>query len=192
MNSADKQIVGPSRMCETKRERPKQLRGFAMSGISSLSASGPDNLFSILTNSSKTSGSKRHHGKSEEAKKSDPLEFLSTELQDQGYSGASLETLLTNITDAVKVQGTKSDGTTDPAAIHDAIDKVLKDAGVDTDKIDRDLQAQKLQSPNAAAASSDQVEALLTALKSASAGGSSDASKMVASAIPGSLLNLQA
>ncbi len=113
-----------------------------MSGISSLSAAGSNNLFSYLTSSSKTSESKRQSD-SNDAQPAGPLGFLAKALEAQGYSGTSLEDLLAKIGEAVSAQQSASGGQADPAALRDAIDKVLKDAGVDVQKLHEDLRSHR-------------------------------------------------
>jgi Clp amino terminal domain, pathogenicity island component len=111
-----------------------------MSGISSLSGSSSTSLLSYLQNSSKTSGASGAScaGKSDQG---GPMGFLTSELQDQGISGTDLDGLLKKIQEAVQSVTSGSDGKPNRDAIHDAVNKVLKDAGVDTDKIDNDLKA---------------------------------------------------
>jgi hypothetical protein len=71
-----------------------------------------------------------------------PEGFLANELQEQGYSGTDLSDLLEKVKDAVnEVRSQSGDSRPEPGAIHDAVTKVLKDAGVDTDKIDQDFKA---------------------------------------------------
>jgi hypothetical protein len=71
-----------------------------------------------------------------------PEGFLANELQEQGYSGTDLSDLLEKVKDAVnEVRRQSGDSRPHPVASHDADTNVLKDAGVDTDKIDQDFIA---------------------------------------------------
>jgi hypothetical protein len=70
-----------------------------------------------------------------------PEGFLANELQEQGFSGTDLSDLLEKVKEAVNDVRNASEGRPEPGAIHDAVTKALKDAGVDTDKIDQDFKA---------------------------------------------------
>jgi hypothetical protein len=71
-----------------------------------------------------------------------PEGFLANELAKQGYSGTDLAELLAKVQDSVNdVRSQSGDSRPESGAIHDAVTKVLKDAGVDTDKIDQDFKA---------------------------------------------------
>jgi ribosomal protein L12E/L44/L45/RPP1/RPP2 len=185
-----------------------------MSGISSLSGSSSATLLSYLQDSSKTSDASGANctGKSDQG---GPADFLTAELQDQGISGTDLEDLLKKIQDAVQSVTSGSNGKPDRSAIHDAVNKVLKDAGVDTDKIDSDLQAKGARPHHKHAhtsSSSDtdtetDLDALLqslgvdpakfksaleNAVKNAGSDGSIDVSQLFASAAAGSQIDVKA
>jgi hypothetical protein len=185
-----------------------------MSGISSLSGSSSTSLLSYLQNSSKTSGASGAGcaGKSDQA---GPMSFLSSELQDQGVSGTDLDDLLKKVQDAVQSVTSGSDGKPNRDAIHDAVNKVLKDAGVDTDKIDNDMKAKgprphhhKHAATSTASDTDDtDLDALLqslgvdpakfkkaldNAVKNAGSDGTIDVSQLFASAAAGSQLDVKA
>jgi hypothetical protein len=181
-----------------------------MSGVSSLSVSSSTNLLSYLQNTSTMSGASGSScaGKSDQ---DGPMSFLTAELQDQGYSGTDLEDLLKKIQEAVQSVTNGSDGKPGRSAIHDAVNKVLKDAGVDTDKIDGDFKAKgprpHHKHANAGTDSDTDIDALLeslgvdpakfklaleNALKNAGSDGSIDVSQLFASAAAGSQLDVKA
>jgi len=61
---------------------------------------------------------------------------LDQALESQGITGSALSDLRSKIEDAVKTARAGSDGSTDGrAAVKSAVDQVLKDAGVDVDKL---------------------------------------------------------
>ncbi len=184
-----------------------------MSGVSSLSASNSNSLLSYLQSTSKTSSAASGSNCADNSDQDNPMSALSSELQQQGYSGTNLDDLLTKIQDAVQSVKSGSDGQPDRGAIRDAVNKVLKDAGVDTDKVDNDLKAKGHghHHHGHAGASSDAnnpdtdslleslgvdptkfKSALESALQNTGTDGSIDLSKLFASAAVGSQLNLQA
>jgi Clp amino terminal domain, pathogenicity island component len=187
-----------------------------MSGISSISATGSNNLLSYLTSTSKSSQSKRSSD-ANDSQPAGPLDFLTQELESQGYTGTSLQDLLAKIGDAIEAQQTASGGQSDPGALRDAIDKVLKDAGVDTDKIHQDFKAHRSHgsAPAQPAGGESALDILLgddadgnddsilksfgvdpsqyaQALQNIGSNGSAGLSQLLASAAPGSLINLLA
>ncbi len=184
-----------------------------MSGISSVSASSTTSLLDYLNSASKTSAANGSAcaGQAEQAGQADPVSFLSSELQQQGYSGTNLDDLLKKIQDAVQSVKSGSDGPPDRNAIHDVVNQVLKDAGVDTNKIDNDFKAKghAHHHHHAGAKSSQDSEidpllrslgvdptefksALQNAIQNVGSDGSIDVSKLFASAAVGSQINLQA
>jgi hypothetical protein len=61
---------------------------------------------------------------------------LDQALESQGITGSALSDLRSKIEDAVKTARASADGSTDGrAAVKSAVDQVLKDAGVDVDKL---------------------------------------------------------
>jgi hypothetical protein len=176
-----------------------------MTRISSLNAASSNNLFSILARSRENAGPSPSDS---DAPSSSPQDFLTSELQDQGYTGTALDDLLAKIQEAVKsVQG--ADGQRPkPGALHDAINKVLKDAGVDTDKIDQGFAARGPRPPHDADSSQgsgiDELlatlgidpkqfeSALLAAIQNPGSDGKLDLSQLFATAVPGSQLDLHA
>jgi hypothetical protein len=67
-------------------------------------------------------------------------QFWNSELESQGITGSKLTDLRTEMDKAANDAKSSSN---DPAAVKTAVTKVLKDAGVDTDKIDADMKAQR-------------------------------------------------
>jgi hypothetical protein len=176
-----------------------------MSRISSLNAASSYNLSSILAQA-------RENAESPDAgsgaPSDSPHDFLVSELEDQGYTGAALDELLDKIQAAV--QGLQSAKGAPPklSDLHDAINKVLKDAGVDTDKIDDDFAARAgARNGGKSDAGGGQLDellaalgidpkqfesALVAALQNPNSDGTIDLSKLFATAKPGAQLNLQA
>jgi hypothetical protein len=193
-------------------------RGIHMS-ISSVGANSSKSLFNYLNTASSGADSADliDDGSPADAIQQPPAKgpvgFWSNELEQQGYSGTDLAGLLTKVQDAVNTVRSEIAGRPEPGAIHDAVTKVLKDAGVDTDKIDQDFKAAHLHAhrhggaDGQQAAQDDGLDAILNALgvdpakfKSAlqsaiaNAGddGSIDVSQLFASAAVGSQLDVQA
>lgn len=183
-----------------------------MSGISSLGASGASSILDYLKNSTKSTsitGADCADGSSG-AEQNKQLSFLTAELQQQGISGTDLEDLLKKIQDAAQSVPKDSNGRPDRAAIHEAVNKVLKDAGVDTDKIDKDFKAKvrgSWKSGDGLSGSDPEIDALLaslgvdpakfksalqSAIQNANGDGSIDLSQLFASAAAGSQVNLLA
>jgi hypothetical protein len=189
-----------------------------MSGISSVGSSASSYSLNISASFSSPASSKSSSSCGAGAQGTSPEDFLKSELEQQGYSGTALDDLLTKIQDAVKgVQTANGDGSKpDPKAIHDAVNKVLADAGVDTNKIDQDFAAQHPhrhhghghkkggESSDATSSSIDQLllslgvdpkkfaDALNTAVQNAGSDGSIDVSKLFASAAAGSQVDVTA
>lgn len=117
-----------------------------MSSLSGVSSTAVDQseLFALLQKIESTK--KTSPSTSAEASEG-PQKFLTDELEKQGYSGSKLSDLLTKIQSAVDGLQNSSTGQVDSSKIHDAINKVLKDAGVDTDQIDQDFQTQHPHGP---------------------------------------------
>jgi hypothetical protein len=110
-----------------------------MSNLSGVSGSNGNQLLSILQN---IAGTIRTSYTTSTTQPTSPEDFLTSELEKQGYTGSKLSDLQAKIEATVQSVQSSSSGQTDPSKIHDAINKVLKDAGVNTDEIDADLQAQ--------------------------------------------------
>jgi hypothetical protein len=184
-----------------------------MSGISCVSASNTTSLLDYLNSASKTSAASASvpAGQTDQSDQAGPPGFLSSELQQQGYSGTNLDDLLKKIQDAVQSAKSGSDGPPDRNAIRDAVNQVLKDAGVDTNKIDNDFKAagHAHHHHHAGAKSGQDSEidplleslgvdptefksALQNAIQNVGSDGSIDVSKLFASAAVGSQINLQA
>jgi hypothetical protein len=111
-----------------------------MSSLYGISGAGGSSLLTMLQNLSATSSTTSTSKASGTAQS--PEDFLTSELEKQGYSGSQLSDLQSKIETAVKSLQTSNSGSVDPAKIHDTINSVLKSAGVDTDQIDADFQAQ--------------------------------------------------
>jgi hypothetical protein len=185
-----------------------------MSSVSSVGSSGLDQTtLSALLQRIKQSSATSDTSKSSSTASASPQEFLTDELEKQGYSGTSLSDLLSKIQSTVDSLQSSASGQVDPSSIHDAINKVLKDAGVDTDQIDKDLKAQHPHgSSSTGSASSSQNStsntdtllselgvdpkqfqaALQNALQNVNSDGTLDLSKLFASAGTGSQLNVLA
>jgi hypothetical protein len=125
-----------------------QAKGIAMSTLAGISGSGSSNLLRILQNLSETNSVSSSSGTAESPQ--GPEEFLTSELEKQGYTGSQLSDLQAKIETAVQSVQSSSSGPADPSKIHDAINSALKDAGVDTDQIDADFQTQHPQGPRGA------------------------------------------
>ena len=138
-----------------------------MSGISSLGTTGASSLLDYLKNSTKSSnltGASSLDGASG-TQQTEPLSFLSTELQEQGISGTDLQDLLKKIQDAADSVPKDKNGRPDRSAIRDAVTQVLKDAGVDTAKIEKDLKAKVHGRPADGQSGGDpEIDALLESL----------------------------
>lgn len=190
-----------------------------MSSLSGISTSDQSTLYSLLQRLNQTASTSETSQSSSAAPES-PQTFLTGELEKQGYSGSKLSDLLTKIQSAVDGLQNSGTGQVDPSSIHDAINKVLKDAGVNTDQIDQDFKTQHPHGQHGhhgSAGSTDSASstqnsttstdtllselgvdpkkfqvALQNALLNANSDGSIDLSKLFASVGTGSQLNLLA
>ncbi len=150
-----------------------------MSGISGLSGSGLNTLFDYLSkpSSSDPTSAASDVGDRAETPLQNPKEFLTAELEKQGYTGTALADLQAKIESAVEATVIANNGIGDPKAIHEAINEVLKEAGADTAAIDKDAQVLRAAghhhhrhhhaqstSSDASAASDDSIDALLKQL----------------------------
>lgn len=111
-----------------------------MSSISSLSTSS-GSLAALLQSLSQTSATSSTSTTSSQTQPQNPEDFLTSELEKQGYTGSSLSDLQAKIEAAVQSVQSSSNGTASGSQIHDAINSVLQSAGVNTDEIDSDFKA---------------------------------------------------
>lgn len=181
-----------------------------MSGISSLGTSGASSILDYLKNSTKSTSvtGPSPFDEASSPQQGQPLSFLTSELQEQGISGTDLQALLKKIQEAADSVPKDKNGRPDRAAIRDAVHQVLKDAGVDTDKIDRDLKAKAHARTSDGLPGTDlEIDALLeslgvnpakfklalqTAIQNSGNDGSIDLSQLFASAAVGSQVDLLA
>ena len=85
---------------------------------------------------------------------------LTQELESQGFTGTKLSDLKTKIQDAVSTAMQSMDSTTDRGqSVRTAVEKVLKDAGVDVDKLNQDMGIGKDGPPEASQATDGSTEA---------------------------------
>jgi hypothetical protein len=186
-----------------------------MSTLAGVSGSNSSDLLRILQNISGTTGVSSSSGTTQASK--GPEEFLTSELEKQGYTGSQLSDLQAKIEAAVQSVQSSSSGAADPSKVHDAINSVLKDAGVDTDQIDADFQAQHPGGPGgpppggmggtSSSSTETDISALLTqlgidpdqfesalqsALQNANSTGTLDLSKLFASAGTGAQVDTYA
>ena len=191
-----------------------------MSTVSGVSGSNSSELLKMLQNVAKATSASSTSGTTGSGK--GPEEFLTSELEKQGYTGSKLSDLQAKIEAAVQSVQSSSSESGDPSKIHDAINTVLKEAGVDTDKIDADMKAQRPSGPppggkggasnrtsgaSASDTTNDTISALLeqlgvnptdfesaleSALKNSDGTGSIDLSKLFASAGSGSQVDVYA
>jgi len=120
-----------------------------MSSLSGVSTSAVDQstLYALLQKIKQTTAANKTSQSASADAPEGPQEFLTGELEKQGYSGSTLSDLLAKIQSTVDALQNSGTGQVDPAKIHDAINKVLKEAGVNTDQIDKDFQAQHPHGP---------------------------------------------
>jgi len=115
-----------------------------MSALSTVSTSSSAQLYQLLQElqqSSKSSQTNGVSGSTTQGTGSDPMDqFWDTELESQGFSGTALSDLRAKIESAAE---TAKSSSSDPEAVKTAVQQVLKDAGVDVDKVDADMATQR-------------------------------------------------